>query len=161
MNYESGATEPPPSYLQALRNLGFDDRYVQTGIRGDQVEAQSHAAESLLLSICSALHIPLEMVHDAARTAAGGATHAELQREIAALLGASPVVNTANKVLVLDRDILVDIVDGLDRALVALNKTASSLQKAHAVASLYRICAERGEVDQEMVEACARSIPGA
>ncbi len=156
MNYESGATEPPPSYFEALRRFGFDDRYIQTGIRDDQGSVQLQASERLLLTLCDELHIPLEKVHAAIK---GASAAGELQHHVANLLGSSPVLNAKNKVLVLDRDMLVDIVDGLERALAAMNKRVSPRQKAHAVASLYRMFAERGEIDPEMVTSCARSIP--
>lgn len=160
MNYESGSTEPPPSYIQALRGLGIDDRYVQTGIRGAQGEEQSYATERLFLALCDALQIPLDRVHSAITCAGTGAAHSEFQGEIRKLVHSSPLLNSKNKVLVLDRDILVDIIDGFERCLDAMNKSVSPLQKAHAIASMYRDFSEKGEIDAEMLEARARSIPG-
>lgn len=159
MNYESGSTEPPPSYIQALRGFGIDDRYVQTGTRGDQDEGQSYTTERLLLALCDALQIPLDRVH-AAISAAAGATHSEFQGAIRNLMHSSQLLNSKNKVLVLDRDILVDIIDGFERCLEAMSKSVSPLQKAHAIASMYRDFSEKGEIDAEMLEARARSIPG-
>jgi hypothetical protein len=74
---------------------------------------------------------------------------------------ASPLLNSKNKLLVLDRDILVDIIDGLERYLHSIDKRVSPLQKAHAIASMYRNFSEKGEIDLEMLEAAARSIPEA
>lgn len=77
------------------------------------------------------------------------------------LLGASPLLNANNKVLVLDREVMVDVLEGLESGLAAANKQVSPLQKAHAVASLYRIFAERGEIDPEMIASSVRSLPEA
>lgn len=162
INYESGATTRlPASYIRALRGFGIDDKYVQTGIRRGQGEEQSLATERLFLALCDALQIPLDKVHSAISGATTGASHFEFQGLIRNLMHASPLLNAKNKVLVLDRDTLVDIIDGLERCLAAMNKRVSPLQKAHAIASMYRDFSEKGEIDVEMLEASARSIPEA
>lgn len=161
MHYESGATEPPPSYIRALRGLGIDDRYVQTGIRSGQSEEQSNATERLFMALCDALQIPLDKVHSAISGAASGVAHSEFQGHVRTLMHSSVLLNSKNKVLVLDRDILVDIIDGFERCLEAMNKRVSPLQKAHYIASMYRDFGEKGEIDAEMLEAGARSIPEA
>jgi transcriptional regulator with XRE-family HTH domain len=161
INYESGSTEPPPSYIQALRRVGIDDRYVQTGNKSSPSEELSNATERLFMALCDALQIPLDKVHVAINgAAAAGASHSEFQGQIRNLVHASPLLNARNKVLVLDRDILVDIVEGLERCLISMDKRVSPLQKAHAIASMYRDFSEKGEIDVEMLEARARSIPG-
>lgn len=161
MHYESGATEPPPSYIRALRGLGIDDRYVQTGIRSGQSEEQSNATERLFMALCDALQIPLDKVHSAISGAASGAAHSEFQGHVRTLMHSSVLLNSKNKVLELDRDILVDIIDGLERCLHSMDKRVSPLQKAHSIASMYRDFSEKGEIDLEMLEAAARSIPEA
>jgi transcriptional regulator with XRE-family HTH domain len=162
MNYESGSTEPPPSYIQALRRFGIDDRYVQTGNKSSPSEERSNATERLFMALCDALQVPLDKVHAAINGAAAvGSSHSEFQGQIRNLMHASPLLNARNKVLVLDRDILVDIVEGLERCLVAMDKRVSPLQKAHAIASMYRDFSEKGEIDVEILEARARSIPEA
>lgn len=160
MHYESGATEPPTSYIRALRGLGIDDKYVQTGIRSGQSEEQSNAAERLFMALCDALQIPLDKVHSAISGAAAGAAHSEFQEHVRTLMHSSVLLNSKNKVLELDRDILVDIVDGFERCLEAMSKRVSPLQKAYAIASMYRDFSEKGSIDPEMLEARARSIPG-
>jgi hypothetical protein len=162
INYESGATTKlPASYIRALRGIGIDDKYIQTGVRRGLGEEQSSAAERLFLALCDALQIPLDKVHSAISGAAAGASHFEFQGQISNLLSSSQMLNSKNKVLVLDRDILVSIIDGLEHCLAAMNKRVSPLQKAHAIASMYRDFSEKGEIDMEMLEARARSIPEA
>lgn len=162
INYESGATTRlPASYIQTLRGLGIDDKFVQTGIRHSQGEEQALATERLFLAFCDALQIPLDKVYSAISGAASGITYFEFQEQIRKLMHSSPLLNAKNKVLVLDRAILVDIIDGLERSLAAKNKKVSPLQKAHAIASLYLYFTEKGEVDVEMLESAARSIPEA
>lgn len=161
MHYESGATEPPTSYIRALRGLGIDDRYVQTGIRSGQNEEQSNVTERLFMALCDALQIPLDKVHSAISGAASGVAHSEFQGHVRTLMHSSVLLNSKNKVLVLDRDILVDIINGFERCLEAMNKRVSPLQKAHYIASMYRDFCEKGEIDTEMLEAGARSIPEA
>ena len=160
MHYESGATEPPPSYIRALRGFAIDDRYVQTGIRSGQREEQSNATERLFMALCDALQIPLDKVHSAISGGASGAAHSEFQGHVRTLMHSSVLLNSKNKVLELDRDILVDIIDGFERCLEAMNKRVSPLQKAHAIASMYRDFSAKGLIDAEMLEARARSIPG-
>jgi len=162
-NYEldRGRSGPGTAYFEALRKTGIDIAYVQTGSRTAQDSdlGRARAAERLLMALGQALQIPLDKVHLAISLAAD-AKHHELQGQISNLIGSSPLLNSKNKVLVLDRDILVDIIDGLERRLEAMNKSVSPLQKAHAIASMYRDFSEKGEIDVEMLEASARSIPG-
>lgn len=159
-NYELGKTEPDMAYFQALRRVGLDATYVQTGTKSSPGDEQSSATERLFLALCDALQIPLDKVHSAISGAASGAAHSEFHGHIKTLMGSSLVLNSKNKVLVLDRDVLVDIIDGFERCLEALNKRVSPLQKAHAIASMYRDFSAKGSIDAEMLEARARSTPG-
>jgi transcriptional regulator with XRE-family HTH domain len=161
-NYELGSTMPDAAYFQAIRRIGIDAAYVQTGNKSTPSQEQSNATERLFMALCDALQIPLDKVHAALNGAAAvGASHSEFQGQIRNLMHASPLLNARNKVLVLDRDILVDIVEGLERCLVAMDKRVSPLQKAHAIATLYRDFSETGEIDMKMLESCVRSIPEA
>ena len=161
-NYELGKTAPDMAYFQALRMVGLDAKYVQTGTKNSPGDERSSAAERLFLALCDELQIPLEKVYAAINGAAEARmASSEFQGHVGRLLHSSPLLNSKNKVLVLDRDILVDIIDGFERRLEAMNKRVSPLQKAHAIASMYRDFCEKGEIDAEMLEAGARSIPEA
>ena len=158
-NYESGSTEPPASYLRSLRRLGMDDVFIQSGVKAEPGRVQSNATERLLLALCDALQMPVERVNAAILAASKGEGHAEFRGHLNALLHTSLVLNREHKILELDRDALVDIIDSLERHLSAIGKHVSPLQKAHAIASLYRIFAEKGQVDAAMIEGSARSMP--
>lgn len=161
-NYESGNTVPPKAYFQALRRLGLDTTYVQTGTRSSPIDAASSAAERLFLALCDALQIPLPKVYAAINGAAEARiVSSEFQGYVRGLMQASPLLNTKNKLLVLDRNILVDIIDGLESYLHSIDRRVSPLQKAHAIASMYRDFSEKGEIDFKVLEAIARSIPEA
>lgn len=161
-NYERGKTAPDMAYFQALRRVGLDAKYVQTGTKSSPNDEQSSAAERLFLALCDALQIPLEKVYAAINGAAEvRMTSLEFQGYVGSLMRSSPLLNSKSKVLVLDRDILVDIIDGFERCLDAMNKRVSPLQKAHYIASMYRDFGEKGEINAEMLKAGARSIPEA
>lgn len=161
-NYELGKTAPDMSYFQALRRVGLDATYVQTGTKSSPSDDQSSATERLFLALCDALQIPLEKVYAAINGAVDSRMISlEFQGYVIGLMRASPLLSSKNKLLVLDRDILVDIIDGLERYLHSIDKRVSPLQKAHAIASMYRDFSEKGEIDLEMLEAAARSIPEA
>lgn len=161
-NYELGKTAPDMAYFQALRRVGLDPTYIETGTKSSPSDEQSSATERLFLALCDALQIPLEKVYAAINGAAEvRMASSEFQRYVGSLIHSSPMLNSKNKVLVLDRDILVDIIDGFERCLEAMNKRVSPLQKAHYIASMYRDFCEKGEIDTEMLEAGARSIPEA
>lgn len=161
-NYEldRGRSGPGMAYFEALRRIGIDAAYVQTGTKSSPSDERSVTTERLFLALCDALQIPLDNVHSAISGAAAGATHSEFQGHICALINSSLLLNSKYKVLVLDRDVLVDIIDGFERCLEAINKRVSPLQKAHAIASMYRDFSEKGSIDVEMLEARARSTPG-
>lgn len=159
MNYESGSTEPPASYLRSLRRLGMDDVFIQSGVRAEPSHVQSNLAERLLLELCVALQIPMETVNATILALSKGGVHAEFRAHLNALLRSSLVLNTEHKILELDRDALVDIIDSLEGHLSAMGKHVSPTQKAHHIASLYLIFAEKGQIDAEMIEASARSMP--
>lgn len=161
-NYERGKTAPDMAYFQALRRIGLDATYVQTGTKSSPSDEQSSATERLFLALCDALQIPLEKVYAAINGAAEARmVSLEFHGYVSGLMRASPLLNSKNKLLVLDRDILVDIIDGLERYLHSIDKRVSPLQKAHAIASMYRDFSEKGEIDLEMLEAAGRSIPEA
>jgi transcriptional regulator with XRE-family HTH domain len=161
-NYELGKTAPDMAYFQALRRVGLDPTYIETGTKSSLSDEQSSATERLFLALCDALQIPLEKVYAAINGAAEVRMASSVfQGYVGSLINSSPMLNSKNKVLVLDRDILVDIIDGFERCLKAMNKRVSPLQKAHYIASMYRDFCEKGEIDTEMLEAGARSIPEA
>lgn len=159
-NYELGKTVPFMTYFQGLRRLGLDATYIQTGTRSSPIDEESSAAERLFLALCDELQIPLPKVYAAINGAAGARIiYSEFQGYVRGLMQASPLLNTKNKLLVLDRNILVDIIDGLESYLNSMGRKAPPLQKAHAIASMYRDFSEKGEIDLKMLEAIARSIP--
>lgn len=166
-NYEQGNTKPDAKYLEAIKlKKGIDPAYVLTGkkveLPDDELVAEN--AESLLLEMCELLRIPPELALGALLVTTPDDSHhiskGDIRDAASFLLKNSTVLNANRKQLELDRDMLVDIVEGVELQLRLLEKNTTALRKAHVIASLYRQFAEKGKLDPNFLEAAVKSMPG-
>lgn len=159
-NYELGKTLPDASYFRAVQRLGIDSVYVETGERGGSRDLQAALAERLLLSLCDALQIPPEKVYEAIQPPdLSAGLQGGFNEMVNGLLRSSQLLNVQCRQQRLDRDLLVDVVEGLELFLRVEKRSVSALRKAHAIASLYRDFAETGRFDADRLVSVARSIP--
>lgn len=166
-NYETGNRLPDAAYLVAARGLGVDVEYVLFGSRQGDGNKLGYVVEVFLIQLFRHLEIPLEQLGEVVsslhQVALRGGSHYYVEEENRVLVGhllqASRIFNRETKVLELDRYLLVDIIDSVDRHLNALGRQVSPTQKALRIASLYQMFSEAGRIDSEMLEAAARSIP--
>lgn len=159
-NYElnKGRSGPGMAYFEALRKTGIDVPYVQTGVKtGPRLDLE-RAAERLFMAFSEALQIPIDRAH-AAITNSADVASSEVQQQAQWLLNESPLLAARHKVLKLDRDLLVDILEGVEVELRKNDKAATPLRKAHTVARLYEMFSLRGEVDKAMLESAVKSMP--
>lgn len=164
--YESGARSPDARYLVEAGKINVDVRYVLTGVKAGAEDQARHAAERMFIELCDSLRIPFERVEAAIATARAdryGEKDALEWRSIFRrladdLLDLSPVLNAATKLLDIDQDTLVDVIEGIEVGLARSEKKPSPLRKAQAIRSLYSIAAEAGRVDPEMVAAAVRQL---
>lgn len=159
INYELGRTEPDAAYIAALREAGIDGAYVLTGALRAASGDHGRAAERLLLALCEAMQVPFEQAQQALNLASGEASSAEIARHAGLLMRKSPLLASANKALAVDRDLLVDILEGVDIELAKRGKAVTPLRKAHVVARLYSTFSLTGEVDKELLESAVASLP--
>ncbi len=163
-SYESGKRSPDAYYLAAARGLGVDVGFVLFNARLDDSERLIETMERLVIQLCDGLRIPTEKVEqalfDLRNLASDQANHYQFSEDIRLLSGkllrVSATLNASVKILELDRDMLTDIIAGLERHAGATPVSPS--QKAHRVATLYQMFSEKGEVDQEFLAAAARSL---
>lgn len=164
-SYESGKRPPDAYYLTVVRKLGVDVGFVLFNARQGNSELLIEALERLLLQLCDGLSVPPDKADQALtslRNSIGNKEyHAQLSDDIrllaSKLLKVSATLNASVKVLELDRDMLSDIIAGLEHH--TAGKTVSPSQKALRVAGLYQMFSEKGEIDQELLAASARSLP--
>lgn len=158
INYELDRTEPDAAYFEALKKTGADDVYVKTGHKSSRNDVLAGTSERLLMALCEELKIPFGKVQEAIAASSTAQDSYEDGKQAQMLLRYSQVVNTKNKVLRLDKDLLVDIIEGLDRQFLALGKQVTPLRRAHVIASLYREFSEKGEIDSEFLKSAAKSM---
>lgn len=159
-NYElnRGKSGPGIGYFEALRKTGIDVTYVTTGVKSLPGDGLKMAAERLLMAFGEILQVPFETVQDAISRAADMPSH-EVHRQAQRLFDGSPVLVAKNTILKLDRDVLVDIIEGVERALLSAERSATPLRKAHTIARLYEMFSTKGEIDLEILEAAVRVMP--